>query len=185
MCLSTCSFLLLKFRITRYGKGTIEVKIEVQQDDGPILHFILRLDTEKMPHSSHHFLQMVEKQLWKGLPLIQSLEQSLLVASPSIFDGNHHWGLGRFEEANLTNLAFQEYSTPEETIKYSVAFTGERPVGPVFVIHMLEDTKGGDEDESYGATFGSVVKGHGVLKKIMQSHQESYWEMKNMQVLVQ
>ena len=165
----------------RYGKGPIQIKIEVQQDDGPILYFTIRLDIGKMPHSSLHFLKMVERQLWKGLPLVQSLDQSSLLASPSIFDENHQWGLGRFEKANLTHLAFQEYSTPE-THKYSVAFTGERPAGPVFLIRMLES---GEADERNEATFGSVVEGHDALDKIMREHKKGYWEMRNMQVLVQ
>jgi cyclophilin family peptidyl-prolyl cis-trans isomerase len=116
-----------------------------------------------MPHSSNHFLQMVELQLWDGLPLRRGLNNNL-VASPSVVDKNHHSGLSRFSNSNLTHLAFQEYHPPPMQ-KYTLAFAGGQPAGPVFVIRMSDEV---GIDEEHEATFASVVSGHDVLDLIVK-----------------
>jgi cyclophilin family peptidyl-prolyl cis-trans isomerase len=138
----------------------VEIQLKTGEDSPSSV--ILELDSKQMPHASYHFLQMVELHLWEGLPLARGMDDRF-VASPSVVDEQHHSGLSRFTIANLTHLAFQEYTKPILQ-KYSVAFAGSRPAGPVFVIRMLE-SKG--EDDKHEATFATVVKGHDVLDKLM------------------
>lgn len=150
------------FYLSRYGKNQIRVEIELQMEDDSLSSVIVELNSKKMPHASNHFVKMAEQHLWDGMPLIRGMEDRL-VASPSALDEHHRSGLAMFEQANLTHLAFQEYAKPILQ-KYSLAFAGGQPAGPVFVIRMSE-TKG--EDEQHEATFATVVKGHQALEHAM------------------
>ncbi|CAJ1939243.1 unnamed protein product [Cylindrotheca closterium] len=147
---------------SRYGKNQIRVEIELLMEDNSLASVVVELNSKKMPHASNHFVKMAEQSLWDGMPLIRGMEDRL-VASPSALDEHHRSGLSKLENANLTHLGFQEYTKPILQ-KYSVAFAGGRPAGPVFVIRMSE-TKG--EDEQHEATFATVVKGHQALEDIM------------------
>lgn len=140
---------------------------------------IVTLDIEHMPHSSYQFLQMAENQLWRDLPLMKGIDESLLVASPSVFDGNHRFGTDRFRDAKLMDLAFPEYFTPQK-YKYSMAFT--RNGGPAFVIRMDDSVPKDEEDES---TFAFVTKGFDTLDIIMRtSREENLWKIRNMTILL-
>ena len=123
---------------------------------------VVELNSKKMPHASNHFVKMAELHLWDGMPLVRGMEDRL-VASPSALDEHHRSGLFKFEHANLTQLAFQEYTKPILQ-KYTLAFAGGRPAGPVFVIRMSEN-KG--EDDQHEATFATVVRGHHALENAM------------------
>lgn len=132
-------------------------------EDASSSSVVVELNSKKMPHASNHFVKMAELHLWDGMPLIRGMEDRL-VASPSALDAHHHSGLSKLQNANLTHLAFQEYTKPILQ-KYTLAFAGGRPAGPVFVIRMSE-TKG--EDEQHEATFATVVKGHQALEHAMR-----------------
>ena len=116
----------------------------------------------EMPHAVHHFLQMVEKKLWDGLALVHGKGSEVIMATPLNLD-SHTWARQRFVDANLTQMAFTEFSStypPPHHHKYSVAFSG-RPGGPDFFI-SLEDEIEFHEHES---TFGIVTEGREVLDR--------------------
>jgi cyclophilin family peptidyl-prolyl cis-trans isomerase len=118
----------------------------------------------EMPHAVHHFLKMVELKLWDGMAMTHGTGADVIKATPTTMDGSHHqWAGQRFVAANLTHMAFTEFSStyPQpHHHKYSVAFSG-RPGGPDFYI-SLEDELEFHELES---TFGRVIDGHDVLDR--------------------
>ena len=120
---------------------------------------------EEMPHAVNHFLRMVELKLWDGLSLVHGTNSDIISAVPMEVETNQ-WVGERFDDANITRMAFTEYSStypPPHQNKYSVSFSG-RPGGPAFYI-SLEDEIEFHEHES---TFGVVVEGRTVLDRFYQ-----------------
>jgi hypothetical protein len=122
----------------------------------------------EMPHAIDHFVRMVEKKLWEGLVLVHEADSQIVMATPMSMDGSHTWASQRFVNANLTHMAFNEYSPafpPPHHRKFSVAFSG-RPGGPNFYINLSDEAEFSHEHES---TFGVVLEGRDVfLKMLMQ-----------------
>eukprot|EP00980_Cylindrotheca_fusiformis_P011466 scaffold2659_cov107-Cylindrotheca_fusiformis.AAC.9 len=163
----------------KYGNDQVKVEIELQYGEEVPSIVTLELNSKTMPHASNHFLKMVESNLWEGLPLARGMYNQF-VASPSAMDEHHHSGISKFATANLTHLAFQEYEKPILQ-KYTVAFAGSRPAGPVFVIRMSESR---GEDENHEATFATIVKGHDVLDSLMHlSLETGSIKMKSLRVI--
>jgi cyclophilin family peptidyl-prolyl cis-trans isomerase len=120
----------------------------------------------EMPHAIDHFLRMVEKKLWDGLALVHEANSKLVMATPTTMDDSHTWAGQRFVDANLTHMAFTEYSQtfpPPHHRKFSVAFSG-RPGGPNFYINLDDESEFAHEHES---TFGVVLEGRDVLMKLL------------------
>jgi cyclophilin family peptidyl-prolyl cis-trans isomerase len=120
-----------------------------------------------MPHAIHHFLRMVEEKLWNGLALVYEANTKLIMATPISMDdeNSHTWAGERFVRANLTHMAYTEYSPtfpPPHHRKFSVAFSG-RPGGPNFYINLENESEFAHEHES---TFGVVLEGRDVLMKL-------------------
>ncbi|KAL3896594.1 MAG: hypothetical protein SGARI_007130 [Bacillariaceae sp.] len=117
----------------------------------------------EMPHAIDHF-----KKLWDGLALVHEAESQIVMATPMSMDESHTWAGQRFVNANLTHMAFNEYSPafpPPHHRKFSVAFSG-RPGGPNFYINLSDEAEFSHEHES---TFGVVMEGRDVfLKMFMQ-----------------
>lgn len=118
----------------------------------------------EMPHAIDHFVRMVEKKLWDGLALVHDKNSQIITATPMSMDESHTWAGQRFVNANLTHMAFNEYSPafpPPHHRKFSVAFSG-RPGGPSFYINLEDESEFAHEHES---TFGVVMEGRDVLLK--------------------
>ena len=132
-------------------------------EDGTTSRFVIEMALLlEMPHAVLHFLQMVELKLWDGLSLIHGSDSDDILATPMTVD-KHQWAGKRFEDANLTRMAFTEFSPtyPQpHHHKYSVAFSG-RPGGPDFYISMKDEIQFHDHE----STFGMVVEGQDVLDR--------------------
>jgi cyclophilin family peptidyl-prolyl cis-trans isomerase len=118
-----------------------------------------------MPHAIDHFIRMVEKKLWDGLALVHEPNSKVITATPVTMDDSHRFAGQRFIDANLTHMAFNEYSPtypPPHHKKFSVAFSG-RPGGPSFYINLDDDVEVSHEHESI---FGVVLEGRDVLYKL-------------------
>ena len=120
----------------------------------------------------HGPLEMVDLELWDGMTLVHGKSTDVVVAATISLDDEHQWAGQRFVDANLTQMAFTEYSPtypPAHHHKYSVAFSG-RPGGPEWYIG-LEDDVLYHEHES---TFGIVAEGRDVLDRFfLQKEQDA------------
>ena len=122
-----------------------------------------------MPHAVHHFLRMVDLQLWNNLSLIHGQDSDVIMATPMSMD-SHLWAGQRFVDSNVTHMAFTEHSAsypPPHELKYTVAFSG-RPGGPDFYI-SLEDELQFHQHES---TFGIIEDGREVLDRFFMKRDE-------------
>ena len=125
--------------------------------------FVIELaSVEEMPHAVHHFLQMVDRRLWDGLSFVHGKDSDVVLATPMVLS-SHEWVGKRFVDANLTQMAFTEFSEsfpPPHHHKYSVAFSG-RPGGPDFYISLEDDLI----DHGHESTFGVVTEGRDVIDR--------------------
>jgi len=117
---------------------------------------------DKMPHAVYHFMKMVKHKLWDGLSMVSRSIEPILQATP-LNAATNTWEDARFEKANVTHMAFTDYSFDYPPEKYTVAFAG-RPGGPDFYINM-EELK--DDTEEGESCFGTVVEGFDVLDRFM------------------
>lgn len=161
-----------KMVVERWGSGPHRVEATVKGEDGTISKLVIELALLlEMPHAVLHFLKMVDLKLWDGLALIQGIPESNQIVTSLMTVDTHHWAGQRFIDANLTRLAFPEYSStypPPLHHKYSVSFIG-RPGGPDLMI-SLEDEMPHHEHES---TFGLVVEGQEVLDRFYLQKSET------------
>jgi hypothetical protein len=144
--------------LNRLGTGPRRVKVTLKDRNGQFSYFVIELAMlMEMPHAVHHFMQMVELKLWDGLALVHGTESDIIMATPLTMDSSHTWAGQRFVDANLTHMAFTEFSNtypPPHHHKYSVGFSG-RPGGPDFYISLEDDL----EFHEHESTFGMVVEG--------------------------
>lgn len=136
------------------------------------MHFVIETAmVMEMPHAIDHFVRMVEKKLWEGLALVHEANSQIVMATPMFMDESHAWAGQRFVNANLTHMAFNEYSpafpSPHHG-KFSVAFSG-RPGGPNFYINLSDEAEFSYEHES---TFGVVLEGRDVLMKMFMDQDD-------------
>jgi len=90
---------------------------------------------------------------------------------------SHSWAGQRFVDANLTQLAFAEFSStypPPHHHKYSVAFAG-RPGGPDFYINLEDEV----EIHQHESTFGMVLEGRDVLDRFFLQRDHPETDSKN------
>lgn len=126
-----------------------------------------------MPHSVLHFLEMIDHELWDGAAFVHHVDH-VIQAVPTAFRTAETMK-PTFEQAGLSELAFQEYHEeyPHET--YSVGFSG-RPGGLEFYINTQDNSlihgPGGqsqhDLHEEGDPCFGKVVSGHHVVDRMNQ-----------------
>ena len=156
--------------VETFGIGPHRVTVVVKDQAGVSSKFVIELGMLlDMPHAIHHFLQMVDLELWDGLSLVHGTDSNSVMATPMALDG-HEWERKRFVNANLTRMAFPEFSEtypPPDHHKYSVAFVG-RPGGPEFYIN-LEDNPQVHDHES---VFGIVSEGRDVIDKFFSQKEK-------------
>lgn len=149
--------------VESYGGGPHRVDVVVKDQAGVSSKFVIQMALLlEMPHAIHHFLQMVELKLWDGLSLVNGIDSEIVTATPVSLEG-HEWGGKRFVDANLTQMAFTEFSEtfpPPNHHKYSVAFSG-RPGGPEFYVNLEENPQSHDHE----SVFGMVSEGREVIDK--------------------
>jgi hypothetical protein len=150
--------------IQQWGDGPHRVQVHVRDPDTNTTHtFLMELAMlMEQPHSVHHFLKMVDRKVWDGLTLVHGTSSDAIMATPVSLE-RHEWAGQRFVDANLTTMAFTEYSAtypPPHHHKYSVAFSG-RPGGPDFYISMEDDLELHDHESA----FALVVEGREVLDR--------------------
>jgi hypothetical protein len=158
--------------VERWGSGPHRVEATLKGEDGTRSKLVIELALLlEMPHAVLHFLKMVDLKLWDGLALIHGLPDSNQIVTSLMAVDTHHWAGQRFIDANLTRLAFPEFSStypPPSHHKYSISFVG-RPGGPDFLI-SLEDEMPHHEHES---TFGLVVEGREALDRFYLQRSET------------
>jgi cyclophilin family peptidyl-prolyl cis-trans isomerase len=152
----------LKPSMTRFGEGPFRIKVTLASE--PVNEFFVfeTAPLDIMPHAVYHFMKMVQNQLWDGLSMVSRSSEPILQATP-LNAATNSWEDKRFEDANVTHMAFTEYSFDYPPKKYTLAFAG-RPGGPDFYVNM-EDLK--DETEEGESCFGIVVEGFEVLDRFM------------------
>lgn len=168
-----------------FGSAPYQVKVSLSDIRDVTSSFVVELaPLSEMPHAVYHFLQMVDRNLWEGLSFMLGSGTAMgistgeapadyWVAQPLAMDikhGRNSWEIGRFEAANLTQLAFTEHSANYPApgkYKYSVAFSGH-PGGPGFYIRMDDAEESAVDIHQQPSTFGTVVEGVDVL--------ERYWK---------
>lgn len=137
--------------------------------------------TMDMPHAIDHFVRMVERKLWDGLTFVHEYNSRVIMATPLMTDASHTWAGQRFADANLTHMAFTEYSpsfpAPHHR-KFSVAFSG-RPGGPNFYINLDDELETAHEHES---TFAVVMEGRDVLYQFYLKNHASQGEKKMLSI---
>lgn len=170
-----------KMVLEKYGPSPHRVKINVVDLRGKVESLILELaPLTEMPHAVYHFLQMVEQNLWDGLVLMLNGGTNHdninhWMATTMRMDlrfGQHSWEGQRFDDANLSHMAFTEHSTsypPPGKFQYSVAFSGH-PGGPSFYIRMDQNSTEEriSDIHQQTSTFGVIVEGVEIL--------ERYWK---------
>jgi cyclophilin family peptidyl-prolyl cis-trans isomerase len=138
------------------------VKITLASEPVDEYFIIETAPLEIMPHAVYHFMKMVQAQLWNGLSMVSRSSEPILQATP-LNAATNSWEDKRFEDANVTHMAFTEYSFDYPPKKYTLAFAG-RPGGPDFYVNMEELQ---DESEEGESCFGIVVEGFEVLDRFM------------------
>jgi cyclophilin family peptidyl-prolyl cis-trans isomerase len=150
--------------VDAYGIGPHRVQVIIKDQADVSYKFVIELAMlMEMPHAVHHFLRMVDLRLWDGLSLVHGIGLDYLMATPMTLD-SHEWERKRFVDANLTHMAYTEFSetySPPDHHKYSVAFAG-RPGGPEFYVNLEEHPQFSEHE----SVFGIVSEGRDVIDKL-------------------
>lgn len=184
--------------LEKYGSGPYYVQVTLLQQQkqqlqqqpslppsssSPSSFFVLELaNLQNMPHTVHHFLEMVEYGLWNGMTLVHGLGVPTIHAIPQTTSGINL--SEKMERIQLGHLPFQEQGGFPHT-KYTVSFS--KKGGPDFYINMndeseshedstsMEGNKEKEEEEentpsssSYASCFAKVVQGMDVLDRMVQ-----------------
>lgn len=171
-----------QFAITDdYGAGPYQVEVTLRskasntnQPTGPIVLELAPLSM--MPHSVHHFLRMLTKQLWLGMTFMpQQSARHRIHASPVDMESLNRMDW-QFKDAKLSNLAFAENS-PNSCGSYSVGFSGT-PGGPDFYVN------GAFVPKKYAkkSCFAKVISGEKVVDAIVDG-QHSVLGIENIRLL--
>ena len=138
----------------RFGPGPHTVVLEIEYpeyaDDRAAEHWprkrgVLLLDMaplDLMPVAVNLFLQQVHHGLWDGSHFAANAHHVLQAGPHDLdqrggYDGNAHFG--RFRDAKLESMPFQEYHEGYPHERHTVGFPG-RPGGPDFYINKVDNT---------------------------------------------
>lgn len=165
-----------------FGQGPHFVEIEVEYpnvdqnhnpEDWPRVRGVLLIELaplDLMPVAINLFLQQVHHKLWNGCAFVINA-MHILQAGPHHFDSNRYFPNheplhGKFTNAKLDKMPFQEYHENYPHEQWTLGFAG-RPAGPDFYINKINNSKnhgpGGqiyhDLHEEADPCFGKVIKG--------------------------
>lgn len=144
--------------VSKFGPGPYRVQVIMANSEIFVLEMIA---LEEMPHTVHHFLEMVEYGLWDGMTLVHGMGVNSVHAIPQNARGEY--AQQQFDNVQLGSLPFEEMGVggyPHE--KYTVSFSKKR--GPDFYINLQDNT----EDNDFSSCFAKVVEGFDVLDRIIQ-----------------
>jgi cyclophilin family peptidyl-prolyl cis-trans isomerase len=157
----------------------VEFVVEFEHDNNSHGSFVVEMASlESMPHSVNHFLHMIDHKLWDDTIFMQHVSH-VIQTSPKDYK-TYESVEGRFYEAGLTHLSFQEYSREYPHDEYTLGFEG-RPGGPQFYINMENNQRihgpGGqmhhDLHEEGEPCFGKIVSGKRVVDRMAQKNNEA------------
>lgn len=165
-----------------YGDGPYQVAITLKSSAAVAKNsptnepIILELAPNMMPHSVHHFLRMISKDLWVGMTFMpQQSARHRIHASPVDFESLNRldW---KFKDAKLSNLSFGEQS-PNSCGPYSVGFAGS-PGGPDFYVN------GGYVPRTFAkkSCFAKVIAGEKAVDSIVDG-QHSVFGIESIRLL--
>ena len=140
---------------SKFGKGPYRVQVVMGNSESFVLEMI---SVKEMPHTVHHFLEMVEYGLWDGMTLVHGMGVQSVHAIPQTSRGEYAQQI--FDNVQLGSLPFEESGGyPHE--KYTVSFSKRR--GPDFYINLQDNT----EHNDFASCFARVVEGFDVLERIL------------------
>lgn len=151
-----------KALFSRFGKGPYRVEVimaNANANSESSSSFVLEMiSVKEMPHTVHHFLEMVEYGLWDGMTLVHGMGVQSVHAIPQNSRGEY--AQQKFDNVQLGSLPFEESGGyPHE--KYTVSFSKRR--GPDFYINLQDNT----EHNDFASCFAKVVEGFDVLDRIV------------------
>lgn len=130
-----------------------------------------------MPVTINMFLQQIHHKLWNGCAFVINA-MHILQAGPHKFENDNYAPnseelYGKFTEAKLDKMPFQEYHEEYPHEQWTIGYAG-RPAGPDFYINKIDNSKnhgpGGqkihDLHEEADPCFGKVVKGMEMMEDI-------------------
>jgi cyclophilin family peptidyl-prolyl cis-trans isomerase len=140
---------------SKFGKGPYRVEVVMANSESFVLEMI---SVKEMPHTVHHFLEMVEYGLWDGMTLVHGMGVHSVHAIPQNSRGEY--AEQNFDSVQLGSLPFEESGGyPHE--KYTVSFSKRR--GPDFYINLEDNT----EQNDFASCFAKVIEGFDVLDRIL------------------
>jgi cyclophilin family peptidyl-prolyl cis-trans isomerase len=140
---------------SKFGTGPYRVEVTMANSEFFVLEMI---SVKEMPHTVHHFLEMVEYGLWDGMTLVHGMGVHSVHAIPQNSRGEY--AQKQFDNVRLGSLPFEESGGyPDE--KYTVSFSKRR--GPDFYINLQDNT----EHNEFASCFAKVVEGFDVLDRII------------------
>lgn len=170
-----------------FGEGPhrVEFTLQFMNEHGAFVSEMTKSRTNKfvielaplslMPHSVLHFLEMIDHQLWDGNAFVHHVDH-VVQAVPTAFrtaESKKH----TFDDAGLSELAYQEYHEDYPHDAYTVGFSG-RPGGMEFYINTQDNSQihgpGGQQQhdlhEEGDPCFGKIVSGHHVIDRMHQKN---------------
>ena len=146
----------------KYGDGPKFVEVNLiflDGSKGPST-FIIEVATDKMPHSSFVFLEMVQLGLLDGCSFILNALH-VLKAAPLPYDGSSANAKAKqFAQHGLESVAFKEYNPEYPHAQYTVGFAADAT--PSFYINTEDNT-----DIHVGdPCFGRIVSGVDAIQRL-------------------
>jgi len=180
------------FFVGRFGEGPYKIRFtldfppeeghEDEEDTGPNTFVVEMAPLDLMPHSVHHFLEMVSHGLLVGTSFHRNAHH-VIQAGPTPYYKSEGKNLRKgFTENRLTSVAFQEYSPEFPHEKYTLGFAG-RPGGPDWYVSTVDNTKnhGPGGQSSYALAseadpcFGKVISGFDAVDRVHKMPVKPGW----------
>jgi cyclophilin family peptidyl-prolyl cis-trans isomerase len=141
---------------SKFGQGPYRVQVIMGNSESFVLEMI---SVKDMPHTLHHFLDMVDYGLWDGATLVHGMGAQSFLAIPRNSRGEY--AQQEFDNVQLGSLPFEQESVGYPHEKYTVSFSKQR--GPDFYMNLQDDAK----HNEFASCFAKVVEGFDVLEKIV------------------
>jgi len=155
----------------------IEFQLEFPPDDAPpgtADRFVIEMaPLDLMPYAVYFFLQQISHKLYNGCSFHRNAPHVIQGGPVAYFankDANLHTP---FEEANLNNVAYQEYHPEFPHLKYTLGYAG-RPGGPDFYVSLKNNTEphgpggqaGYEKKHEADPCFAKVIEGFDAVDRI-------------------
>eukprot|EP00978_Attheya_sp_CCMP212_P032034 scaffold123288_cov50-Attheya_sp.AAC.3 len=159
--------------LEKYGPGPYQVEFELDfspdENEEPTKFVVEMAPLDLMPHSVHHFLEMISHGLLNGFAFNVG-EYHIVMAGVKSGEMEQV-----FKKARLTTLTFPEYSHEFPHDPYTLGFSGAPP-GPSWYINTVDNVEhhgpGGQEHHrglDGDPCFAKVVSGFDVVDRIQMN----------------